>query len=68
MMASLEIDHLTVAYKDIVVLHDFCARIPRGVVAALIGPNGAAEMRTLMPRRIKGGAGGWVLGHLSARC
>lgn len=43
MTDSLEVNHLTVAYKDTVILHDFCARIPQGVVAALIGPNGAGK-------------------------
>lgn len=40
---ALEIEDLTVAYKDIPVLWDLDLNIPEGVLAAIVGPNGAGK-------------------------
>ena len=43
MDAALEVNYLTVAYRNNIVLNNLCAQIPQGVIAALIGPNGAGK-------------------------
>ena len=40
---ALQIDDLSVAYRDKPVLWDVDARVPEGVLAALVGPNGAGK-------------------------
>lgn len=52
----LQVDHLTVAYKDTPVLRDITVNFPIGKLTAIIGPNGAGKstllkaMLDLLPR------------------
>lgn len=47
MHAAFEVNHLTVAYRNTIILRNLCAQIPQGVIAALIGPNGAGKTTLL---------------------
>ena len=41
-MSMLEISHISFGYSpDREVLQDLCLRVPRGSIAAVLGPNGA---------------------------
>src|SRR3989344_4401938 len=42
--AAIEVNDLTVAYKDSPVLWDIDMEVPKGVLMAIVGPNGAGEI------------------------
>ena len=43
MPAAIEVQDLTVAYRDHPVLWDIDLRVPRGILMAIVGPNGAGK-------------------------
>lgn len=44
---ALQVEHLTVSYRDRPVLRDIDLELPRGVMAAILGPNGAGKSTLL---------------------
>ena len=47
---AIEVNDLTVAYRDKPVLWDIDLEVPRGILLAIVGPNGAGKstlMRTI---------------------
>ncbi|MBS1987076.1 ABC transporter ATP-binding protein [Candidatus Dependentiae bacterium] len=46
-MVAVELNHITVAYNDQVVVHDLSAVVPAGAMLAVVGPNGAGKTTLL---------------------
>ena len=55
---AVEVEDLTVAYRDKPVLWDVDVTVPQGVLMAIVGPNGAGKTTLIKAVARAGPAGG----------